>query len=303
MSNEQLVILIKDGEDVARNMEQLYSQVKGFIHSIAWSYRGAGELEDLEQEGYLALYPAIDGYDPERGVKFLTYAERWIRQRIRRYIQNNGSCLRLPVHCVEDMRQYERFVSCFATACGREPSDVEIRYYLRLTAEEIKEIRENLRKSRLGSLDSPVTGLDGGEDATVGDLVASDEDTEGNALDRLQQEELRRELWDCVDSLPGRQPEVLRMRYQKNMSLSMIGREYGTTPEAVRQLHAKALRELRRPRNSRRLRPFLEETGQIYSAALAGNGVSRFNQTWTSSTERVALELMEEGARKRFPEN
>lgn len=303
MSNEQLVILIKDGEDVARNMEQLYSQVKGFIHSIAWSYRGAGELEDLEQEGYLALYPAIDGYDPERGVKFLTYAERWIRQRIRRYIQNNGSCLRLPVHCVEDMRQYERFVSCFATACGREPSDVEIRYYLRLTAEEIKEIRENLRKSRLGSLDSPVTGLDGGEDATVGDLVASDEDTEGNALDRLQQEELRRELWDCVDSLPGRQPEVLRMRYQKNMSLSMIGREYGTTPEAVRQLHAKALRELRRPRNSRRLRLFLEETGQIYSAALAGNGVSRFNQTWTSSTERVALELMEEGARKRFPEN
>lgn len=303
MSNEQLVILIKDGEDVARNMEQLYSQVKGFIHSIAWSYRGAGELEDLEQEGYLALYPAIDGYDPERGVKFLTYAERWIRQRIRRYIQNNGSCLRLPVHCVEDMRQYERFVSCFATACGREPSDVEIRYYLRLTAEEIEEIRENLRKSRLGSLDSPVTGLDGGEDATVGDLVASDEDTEGNALDRLQQEELRRELWDCVDSLPGRQPEVLRMRYQKNMSLSMIGREYGTTPEAVRQLHAKALRELRRPRNSRRLRPFLEETGQIYSAALAGNGVSRFNQTWTSSTERVALELMEEGARKRFPEN
>ena len=83
------------------------------------------------------------------------------------------------------------------------------------------------------------------------------------------------------------------MRYQKNMSLSMIGREYGTTPEAVRQIHAKALRELRRPRNSRRLRPFLGEAGQIYSAALVGNGVSRFNQTWTSSTERVALELVE----------
>lgn len=293
MSNEQLVILIKAGEDVAQNLERLYSQVKRFIHSIAWSYRGAGEPEDLEQEGYLALYLAIDGYDPERGVKFLTYAESWIRQRIVRYIQNSGSCLRLPVHCTEDMRRYDRFVSSFTVAYGREPSDAEVRFYLGLTAEEIKEIRENLRKARLGSLDSPVTGLDGGEDATVGDLVASDDDTEGDALDRLQQEELRRELWDCVDSLPGRQPEVLRMRYQKNMSLSMIGREYGTTPEAVRQIHAKALRELRRPRNSRRLRPFLGEAGQIYSAALVGNGVSRFNQTWTSSTERVALELVE----------
>lgn len=284
MSNEQLVILIKAEEDVARNMERLYSKVKRFIHSIAWSYRGAGELEDLEQEGYLALYPAIDGYDPERGVKFLTYAENWIRQRIVRYIQNSGSCLRLPVHCMEDIRRYDRFMSSFTVTYGREPSDAEARVYLGLTTEEIREIRENIHRSRLGSLDNPVAGLDGGEDVTVGDLVASDEDTEGDALDRVQQEELRRELWDCVDSLPGRQPDVLRMRYQKNMSLSMIGREYGTTPEAVRQLHAKALRELRKPRNSRRLRPFLEEDDQIYSAALAGGSVSRFNQTWTSST-------------------
>ena len=128
MSNEQLVILIKAGEGTAQNMERLYSQVKGFIHTIAWRYKGLAELEDLEQEGCLALYPAIDGYDPERGVKFLTYAENWIRQRMVRYIQNSGSCFRLPVHCLEDVRRYERFVSCFAAACGREPSDVEIRY-------------------------------------------------------------------------------------------------------------------------------------------------------------------------------
>ncbi len=74
MSNEQLVTRIKAGVDVAENMERLYFQVKGFIHSIAWGYRGFGEIEDLEQEGYLALYPAIDGYDPERDIKFVTYA-------------------------------------------------------------------------------------------------------------------------------------------------------------------------------------------------------------------------------------
>ncbi len=294
MSNEQLVILIQIGEDVAENMERLYFQVRGFIHTIAWRYKGLAELEDLEQEGYLALYPAIDGYDPERGVKFLTYAERWIRQGIVRYIQNRGNCLRIPVHCLEDMRQYERFISDFAAACGREPSDVEIRYYLGLTIEQVREIRANIRKAGLGSLDSPVAGLDGGEDVTVGDLVAAPGSLEEDVLDERQQEELGRELWACVDSLPGRQPEVLRARYQRGMTLSAIGQEYDTTPEAVRQIHAKALRELRKPRFRKRLSPFLPEMDRVYSAALAGGGVSRFNQTWTSSTERVALELLEE---------
>ena len=101
LTNEQLVIRIKAGEDVAGNMEQLYNQVRRFIHVLAWKYRDSGELEDLEQEGYLALYPAIDGYDPAQGVKFLTYAEYHIKQRMRRYLQMNGSCLRLPVHCLE----------------------------------------------------------------------------------------------------------------------------------------------------------------------------------------------------------
>ncbi len=301
MSNEQLIMLIKAGEDVVENMERLYSQVKGFIHTIAWRYRGLAELEDLEQEGYLALYPAIDGYDPERGVKFLTYAESWIRQGIVRYIQNRGSCLRLPVHCLEDMRRYERFISDFAAVCGREPSDVEIRYYLGFTTEQVREIRANIRKAGLGSLDSPVAGLDGGEDVTVGDLVAAPGSLEEDVLEERQQEELGRELWACVDSLPGRQPEVLRMRYQKSMSLSMISQEHGTTPEAVRQLHAKALRELRKPKFQKRLKPFLPEMDRIYNAALAGGGVSHFNHTWTSSTERVALKLLEEKGKGRAP--
>lgn len=79
LTNEQLVMRIKAGENVAGNMEQLYNQVSRFIHAVAWKYRDSGEMEDLDQEGYLALYPAIDGYDPAQGVKFLTYAEYHIR--------------------------------------------------------------------------------------------------------------------------------------------------------------------------------------------------------------------------------
>lgn len=300
MTNEQLVIRIKAGEDVAGNMEQLYSQVRRFIHAVAWRYRDSGELEDLEQEGYLALYPAIDGYDPAQGVKFLTYAEYHIKQRMRRYLQMNGSCLRLPVHCLEKVQQYRRFCSSFQQEYGREPSDREAAAFMGLNLGQIEGIRESACMARLGSLDSPVKGLDGGEDITVGDMVASAEDMEGDTVERMQQEQLKAELWDCVDSLPGQQPAVLKMRFQGNMTMEAIGREYGTSGEAARQIQTKALRELRKPRYAKRLRPFVPEYDRIYSMAITGNGAGKFNRTWTSSTERAALEVMDWEERRRM---
>lgn len=293
LTNEQLVIRIKAGEDVAGNMEHLYTQVQRFIHAVAWKYRDSGELEDLEQEGYLALYPAIDGYDPAQGVKFLTYAEYHIKQRMRRYLQMNGSCLRLPVHCLEKVQQYKRFRSSYQQEYGREPSDREAAAFMGLTLGQIEDIRENACIARLGSLDSPVKGIDGGEDTTIGDMMASAEDMEGDALERIQQEQLKAELWDCVNSLPGQQPAVLKMRFQENMTLGAIGQEYETTPEAVRQIHNKALRELRKSKYAKRLRPFLPDDERIYSMAITGNGMGKFNRTWTSSTERVALDVMD----------
>ena len=300
MTNEQLVIRIKAGEDVAGNMEQLYSQVRRFIHTVAWKYRDSGELEDLEQEGYLALYPAIDGYDPAQGVRFLTYAEYHIRQRMRRYLQMNGSCLRLPVHCLDKVQKYKRFCSSFQQEYGREPSGREAAAFMGLTREQVEDIRENACMARLGSLDSPVKGIDGGEDTTIGDMVASAEDMEGDVVERMQQEQLKAELWDCVDSLPGQQPAVIRMRFQENMTMEAIGQEYGTSGEAVRQIQAKALRELRKPQYSKRLRPFLPDADRIYSMALVGNGAGKFNLTWTSSTERVALDVMDWEERRRM---
>lgn len=300
MTNEQLVIRIKAGEDVAGNMEQLYNQVRRFIHAVAWKYRDSGELEDLEQEGYLALYPAIDGYDPAQGVKFLTYAEYHIKQRMRRYLQMNGSCLRLPVHCLEKMQQYKRLCNAFNREYGREPSDKEAAAFMGLTVHQIEGIKESACIARLGSLDSPVKGLDAGEDTTVGDMVASAEDIEGDAVERMQREQLCAVLWECVDSLPGQQTEVIRKRYQDGMTLGAIGQEYGTTPEAVRQIHSKALRELRKSQYAKRLRPFLPDADRIYNMALVGNGAESFNRTWTSSTERVALDVMDWEERRRL---
>lgn len=291
MTNEQLVARIKAGEDAGENMATLYQQMKAFIHSIAWKYRDSGEMEDLEQEGYLSLYQAIDGYDPGRGVKFHIYAEYHIRQRMRRYLQNNGSVLRLPVNQDDRVKQYKRFCNEFQIKQGRKPTDWESAAYLGLTPEQIRGLQESACMAALVSLDSPVRGLDGGEDTTMGDMVASGQNMEEETIDSLDHERLCAVLWECVDSLEGRQPEVIRKRYKDGLTLAGIGEACGATPEVVRQDINKALRELRRSRNSDRLRPYLDEV--IYSMALHGNGVERFNQTWTSSTERVALRMAE----------
>lgn len=299
MTNEQLVARIKAGENVGENMAQLYEQVRSFIHTVAWKYRGMGELEDLEQEGFLSLYDAVDGYDAAQGVKFLTYAEYWIRQRIRRYLQENGS-VRLPVYCMDRLQQYKRLCSSFQLEYGREPSEREIACLMGLTLEQIREIKKNACMARVGSLDAPVKGLDGGEDTTVGDMTASGADQEEEVLDHLQQEQLCTVLWECVDSLPGRQPDVIRKRFQSGMTLDAIGQEYGMTRDAIRQDQMKALRELRKPSRAKRLCPFLPEADRVYSMALVGNGVGRFNRTWTSSTERAALKLNEHKERQRI---
>lgn len=291
MTNEQLVALIQAGEDVGENMAQLYEQVKDFIRSIAWKYRYTGEIEDLEQEGYLALYPAIDGYNPAAGCKFLTYAEKWIKQRMQRYLQMNGSCLRLPVHCLEMVQKYRRFCSEYERETGESPSDRAAAHFLGFTVQQVENIKVNACLANLGSLDAPVAGLDGSEDITVGELVAASGSLEEDAVDRLDDERLRSVLWELVDGLEGQQPAVIRRRYQNGNTLAEIGRQIGTTPEAVRQIHAKALRCLRNPARSKRLRPFLPEDERIYSRALWGNGAEHFSRTWTSSTERVALEL------------
>lgn len=294
MTNEQLVILIKAGEDVAGNMERLYGQVRRFIHAIAWRYRESGEMEDLEQEGYLALYPAIDGYDPEQGAKFLTYAEYYIRQRMTRYLQQNGSALRIPVGQDEKIRKYKRFCNSFQLEHGRKPSDREAAVFMGFTLEQVRDMQETACMAALASLDSPVTGIDGGECTTVGDLVPSSEDLEADILERLDHERLHTILWECVNSLEGKQQEVIRRRFQGGQTFREIGEQWGTDIGEVRKQESKALRELRKHSNSSRLRPFLPEEYDPYGYLWRNTGVESFSRTWTSSTERAAMEIAEE---------
>ena len=291
MTNEQLAARIRAGENVGNNMAILYDQVKDFIHAMAYKYHGQGELEDLEQEGFLSLYDAIDHYEADQGVKFLTYASHWIRQRMQKYIQNTGSPLRLSAGRQEAIRKYRKFCTEFQAEQGCKPTEAELCRSLWLTLEQLREIQYDACMTAVKSLDAPIKGAEGEEDTTLGELAASAADPCEELLDRLEQEELCSILWQCVDSLPGIQPDVIRSRYKDNMTMKQCGEVCGISIEATRQQHMKALRSLRSGENAKKLRPFLPEDAWIYSGALIGNGVERFNHTWTSSTERVALEL------------
>lgn len=291
MTNEQLAARIQAGENVGNNMAILYDQVKDFIHAMAYKYHGQGELEDLEQEGFLALYDAIDHYEADQGVKFLTYASHWIRQRMQKYIQNTGSPLRLSAGRQEAIRKYRKFCTEFQAEQGCKPTEAELCRSLWLTLEQLREIQYDACMTAVKSLDAPIKGAEGEEDTTLGELAASATDPCEELLDRLEQEELCSVLWQCVDGLPGKQPDVIRSRYKDNMTMKQCGEVCGISIEATRQQHMKALRSLRSGENAKKLRPFLPEDAWIYSGALIGNGVERFNHTWTSSTERIAMEL------------
>lgn len=291
MTNEQLAARIRAGENVGNNMAVLYDQVKDFIHAMAYKYHGQGELEDLEQEGFLALYDAIDHYEADQGVKFLTYASHWIRQRMQKYIQNTGSPLRLSAGRQEAIRKYRKFCTEFQAEQGCKPTEAELCRSLWLTLEQLREIQYDACMTAVKSLDAPIKGAEGEEDTTLGELAASAADPCEELLDRLEQEELCSILWQCVDSLPGKQPDVIRSRYKGNMTMKQCGQFCGISEAEARKQQLKALRSLRTGKNAKLLYPFVLEDERIYSGALIGNGVERFNHTWTSSTERVAMEL------------
>lgn len=286
ISNEQLVARIKAGEDTAENMAQLCGQVKGFICATAWKYRGYAETEDLEQEGYLALYPAVDGYDPAYGCLFLTYAGSRIRQAMIRYIQRN-TAVHIPVHEQECIRQYRRLEREFLSRTGREPSEREAAYCLGLARQQAGRLKAAMEAQRVQSLDACYT-QDG--ETALGDIIPGPGDMEGDVLDHLEHRRLKEILWAEVESLPPDQRRVICSLYREGRTLKQTGEEIGATAERVRAVKHNALRELGRPRHSRRLRPFLPEA--VESGAYRHNGAEEFNRTWTSSTERAALKLI-----------
>lgn len=287
MNNEELVARIKVGIDTADNMLVLWQQNKAMIYKIAKKYKAYADLDDLLQEGYLSLYDAIDGYDADKGIKFLSYATIIIERHLRRYIFNNGSCVRIPECEHVKMYEYRKMVHAFQSYLGRKPTRQEIANNMGLSDKAVRELEKTARMGQITSLDIPLTDEDGAD--TLIELIPDECNAMENLINDMQKEELKVVIWNMVDSLPEDQGVVIRARFQRGQTMKEVGTELGIPMGKVRLIQSNGLRELRRGKKAKVLREYYK--GEIYSAALQGSGVECFNNTWTSSTERVALEL------------
>ena len=279
MSNEELVIKIQNGIDTAENMLKLWEQTKKFISMIAKKYSTYAELEDLEQEGYLALYDAVDHYKGEMGIPFISYAAYWIKQKMERYIKNCCQAVRVPMHECEYFSAYRKNTAKFYKENGREPSRREIADSMGLSAEKIGQIERNMMLWQVCSLDIP-TGEDTEE--TLCDFIMGNINIETDT----EQEQLKAELYKAVDDLPEEQKKVIYMRYWKAEGHRHISERMGCNENQTRRIETKALHNLYHSK----IGSFFDDV--VGSSAYRHNGVSEFNRTWTSSTERAVLKVL-----------
>lgn len=286
MTNEQLVARIRAGEDEAENMLALWQQNKGFIYKMAVKYQSYAEIEDLLQEGYLGLCEAVQHYDSEQGVSFITYAAFWIRQVIRRYIDNCCSVVRIPVSAKEEILRYKKIVNEYRKWYGKEPTPSEMRAFLGVSREKLETIKKNALAVNLRSLDECIGGED--EDFLLSDTIASDQNVEEDVIRKLDTNTMKEALWKAVDDLPGKgMAEVLRYRYQDKMTLKQIGESLGVATERARQIERDAMRKLRIPSRNKSFKGYYEQ--YLAPATIHHVGLNEFERTWLSSTEQEAL--------------
>jgi RNA polymerase primary sigma factor len=251
--------LVRIGRDAR---EQLTSANLRLVVSVAKKYVGRGmSLLDLLQEGNIGLIRAVDMFDYERGFKFSTYAHWWIRQAVTRAIADQARTIRIPVHMVETISRLIRVSRNLLQELGREPTVEEIAEAMSkgqevvVTPEKVREITKASQQAI--SLDTPV-GEE--EDRTLGDFI--EDPTALAPAEAASKQLLKEQVGAVLESLNGRERRVLQLRFGledgRARTLEEVGKEFNLTRERIRQIEAKALRKLRHPSRSRKLKDYLE---------------------------------------------
>ncbi len=226
------------------------------VVSIAKRHVGRGMLFlDLIQEGNMGLIKAVDKFDYQKGFKFSTYATWWIRQAITRAIADQARTIRIPVHMVETINKLSRIQREMIQDLGREPTPQELAIKLDMPQEKVSEIIRIAQDPI--SLESPIGEED---DSSLGDFIPDNETL--SPAEHTSNELLKQELDNVLESLTYREERVLRLRFGledgRPRTLEEVGKEFGVTRERIRQIEAKALRKLRLPSRSKKLKDFIE---------------------------------------------
>lgn len=252
----EIAMAVENGDEEARNI--LIQSNLRLVVSIAKKYTGRGMLFlDLIQEGNMGLAKAVEKFDYRKGFKFSTYATWWIRQAITRAIADQARTIRIPVHMVETINKMNRIQKELVQQLGRDPSSEEIAEKMgTLTPEKVREIQKIALDPV--SLETPIGEED---DSHLGDFL---EDKDAQSPEQYANAQLlKSEINMVLKGLTDREEKVLRLRFGledgRTRTLEEVGKEFNVTRERIRQIEAKALRKLKHPNRSKRLKDFLDD--------------------------------------------